>query len=71
MAVLVPKKEFEVCDFRMFCNTFNINSKKCAGDDGTDEELLIEELNKIKDDKWLINFIDNRNNGYFRLQLIE
>lgn len=70
MAVLIPKEEIEVDDFREFCDTFNIKSKKIAGEDGTDEELIIQELEKLDNENWLVNYIDDKIDGYFRLQLI-
>jgi hypothetical protein len=71
MAVIIPKKEFEVDDFRGFCLAFDIISNENAGENGTDEELILEELEKREGEKWIVNFIDNRIDGFFKLQLIE
>jgi hypothetical protein len=71
MAVLIPIEQFEISDFNEFCEIFKINSDKIAGDDGTDQELIIEELEKIYNKKFVVNFIDNRNDGYFRLQVFK
>lgn len=71
MSVLKPTKELEVKDYREFCNIFNIKLNKEAGKNGFDEELIARELENIPDQKWLINFIDDSRDGYFRLQLIE
>lgn len=71
MAVLIPSKIIEVDDFRDFCKKFNINTNIEAGIDDLDEVLITEELNKLDNENWLLNFIDNRIDGYFRLQLIE
>lgn len=71
MSVLKYIKEIEVSDFNEFCDVFEIETLLEAGNDGTDEELIIEELEKIENEKWVVNFIDNRIDGYFRLQLFE
>lgn len=63
--------EHLVNDFREFCDTFNIISNKEAGKDGSDEELIFEELEMIENQKWLINFVENKTDGYFKIQLIE
>lgn len=68
MPVLIPIEEIEVLDFKEFCSTFEIETLKIAGNDGTDEELIIEELNKIRDKKFVLNYIDNRIDGFFRIQ---
>jgi hypothetical protein len=70
MAVIIPKIEVKVEHFRDFCNQFNVQTDKIAGNDGYDIELIIEELNKIKDENWIVNFIDDRQDGYFKLQRI-
>lgn len=69
MAVLVPIKEIEVADFNEFCETFNIKTEAIAGNNGSDDELIIEELNKLENENWVVNFICDRMDGYFRLQL--
>lgn len=71
MAVLIPIKEIEVSDFNEFCKKFQIISSKIAGDDGTDEELIIRELNKISNKTFVLNFIDDSRDGYFRIQQFE
>lgn len=71
MTIIKPIKEIEFRDFKEFCYLFNINTNKIAGDDGTDEELILEEIEKFGNSKWLLNFIDNRFDGYFILQQIE
>ena len=68
MSVITPKHEVQVEGFREFCEYFKIKTKKRAGDDGYDLELIIEELNKIQNENWIVNFIDDRRDGYFRLQ---
>lgn len=70
MAIIKIKKELEVDDFRSFCNVFKIKTKLEAGPDGTDEELILEELKNNKSGKWVLNFIDNNRDGYFRLQMV-
>jgi hypothetical protein len=69
MAVLIPKEEIEVSDFNDFCFELNINSDYIAGEDGTDEELIIMELNKIKNKNYVLNYIDDNRDGYFRIQV--
>ena len=69
MALLIPIEQIEVSDFNEFCNLFNINSELIAGENGTDEELIIEELNKISNKNFVLNFIDDRIDGYFRIQV--
>jgi hypothetical protein len=71
MSVLIPIEEIEVSDFNDFCKKFEIKPLKIAGDDGTDEELIIEELNKIRDKKFVLNYIDNRIDGFFRIQVFQ
>ena len=71
MTIIKPLQEIECSDFREFCDYFNINTNKIAGDNGTDEELIIEEIEKITNQKWILNFINTKYDGYFRLQLIE
>lgn len=71
MAVLIPKEEFEVSDFNEFCSEFNINSDYIAGEDGTDEELIILELDKINKKNYVLNFIDDNRDGYFKIQEFE
>lgn len=71
MAVLLPITAKEVSDFKEFCAKFDINSKYIAGDDGTDEELIILELNKIHNKKFVLNFIEDRADGYFLIQVFE
>jgi hypothetical protein len=68
MAVLKLKSEIECSDFNEFCDLFEINSEFVAGENGTDEELILEELNKIKDTKFVLTFFDNKNGGYFKIQ---
>ena len=70
MAIIKPIKELIINDFNDFCNQFNISSNKIAGDDGCDEELIEKELSKIENQNWLLNFINDRNDGYFILQLL-
>ena len=71
MSIIIPIKDIKVSDFNDFCYDFKIISDKIAGDNGTDEELIIEELDKITNQKWLVNFVDDNRDGYFRLQLFE
>lgn len=71
MAVIYPNEEFKVSDFMDFCKCFNIFSLKIQGENGTDEELIIEELNKIKNKKYTVAFIDDKNDGYFKIQEFE
>lgn len=71
MPVINPTETIEVYDFSDFCDKFEIVSKYNVGDDGTDEELIVEELNKIKKMKFIINFIEDRADGYFRIQRFE
>ncbi|MDC1068730.1 hypothetical protein OAQ99_06200 [Candidatus Kapabacteria bacterium] len=71
MAVLLPISVTEVSGLDEFCAKFDINSKYIAGDDGTDEELIILELNKIYNKKFVLNFIEDRTDGYFLIQVFE
>ncbi|MDD2634948.1 MAG: hypothetical protein PHW82_05555 [Bacteroidales bacterium] len=72
MSVIIPLKEIEVDNFKEFCILFNIKTKKNAGNDGTDEELIIEELEKNKNENWIVNYIYNSSiDGYFKLQLLK
>ncbi|MCX6146130.1 MAG: hypothetical protein NTW25_02615 [Candidatus Kapabacteria bacterium] len=70
MSVIKVIKQIEVDDFRNFCDVFNIKTTMIAGDNGSDEELIIEELDKITNQKWVVNFINNNSDGYFRLQMM-
>ena len=71
MAVLLPIEEIEVSNYNEFCEKFQVNSKYCAGDDGTDEELITLELNKILKKNFILNFIEDRADGYFKIQVFE
>ena len=71
MSVLLPNEVIEVRDFNEFCDVFKIESNQNTCDDVVDEELIITELEKMVNQKWIVNFIDNKVNGYFRLQLFE
>ncbi len=71
MSVIKELKQIEVDDFKHFCEVFDINSLNKAGENGCDEELINEELDKIANEKWVVNFIDNNRDGYFRLQMFE
>lgn len=71
MAVVFPLKQIEFDSFIDFCRYFKIVSSKIVGLNGTDEELIIEELQKFNNERWIINFIDNKNEGYFILQQLE
>ena len=71
MAVIFPIEEIEVSDFNDFCEKFQIISSKIAGDDGNDEELILYELNKIFNKKFVLNFINDFREGYFRIQQFE
>ncbi len=71
MAIIIPKKEIIIFDFNDFCKKFNLKTKKNAGENGTDEELIIEELKNIKSEKWMVHFTNNKYDGYFTLFLIE
>jgi hypothetical protein len=71
MAVLTPIEVFEISDFREFCAKFDLNSKYVAGNDGTDEELIILELNKILKKKFVLNFIEDKTDGHFKIQVFE
>lgn len=71
MTLISPLKKIEVKSFIDFCEKFNIKSEEIAGDNGTDQELIESELNKILDKKWLINFFDDAEDGYFLCQQIK
>ena len=71
MAVIRSINEIKVSDFKNFCVYFGIKTNKKAGKDGFDEELILGELNKIPNEKWGLNFIDDSRDGYFLLQLFE
>jgi len=68
MTILIPIEEFEVSGYNEFCEMFKINSVLIAGNDGTDEELIYEELKKIPSKKFVLNFIDDKRDGYFKIQ---
>jgi len=67
MALIEPINEIKVSSFDEFCSVFDITTNMIAGDNGTDEELIKDELNKLNT-KWTINFIDTKEDGYFLLQ---
>jgi len=67
MTVIKPIKIIEVDHYKSFCEVFDIKTTKVAGINETDEELITEELNKIKNQNWIVNFIDNRKDGFFQL----
>ena len=62
-------KTIEVADFKEFLDEFDLYSDKVAGDDGTDEELIKEVLEDVSG-KWLVTFVDDGRDGFFRLFLI-
>jgi len=68
MSVITAIESIEVLDFEEFCEKFKIISKFNAGDDGTDEELIITELNNIENKNYIVNFIEDRTDGFFRIQ---
>lgn len=70
MALIKPIKQIKVGTFEEFCSVFNVTTHKIAGEFGTDEELIVEELNKDSKTSWLMNFIDTKQDGYFLLQQI-
>ena len=70
MSLVKPLKEVNVESFNDFCSKFNYKTDKVAGDDGYDIELIEEVLGQIPHEKWLVNFIEDREDGYFKLQLI-
>jgi hypothetical protein len=39
--------------------------KKVAGDDGTDEELIVDLLSKDPDNMYHVQFVDDNEDGYF------
>lgn len=71
MAVITPIEEIVVSNYKEFCEKFEIISESYAGVDGTDEELIILELNKILNKKFVLNFIEDRTDGYFKIQVFE
>ena len=71
MTLIKAIKKIKVDSFDEFCFYFNISTNVVAGDNGTDEELIEAELNKIPNTSWLINFINTRKDGYFLLQQIK
>lgn len=71
MSIINSLEKIKVSSFLEFCNVFDIKPIKEGGRDGFDEDLIKEELIKIPNQKWLLNFIDNRRDGYFLLQLLE
>ena len=68
MTLINPIKKIRITSFTEFCTIFNITTNLVAGDDGTDEELIINELNKFTNTKWIMNFVDTKEDGYFLLQ---
>ncbi|RKE94870.1 hypothetical protein [Ichthyenterobacterium magnum] len=70
MAIIKPNRVFRVNTFIEFCIKFKINSDLIAGENGTDEELIKEQLSTYNKNLWLINFINDRNDGFFLLQEI-
>ena len=71
MPSIKPIKEIIVNDFNHFCEKFKIKTSKIAGDNGCDDELIMEELDKISNQNWLVSFVDNNRDGYFKLILIK
>lgn len=71
MAVIKPIEMVKVFSFCDFCEKFNIISDKIAGNDGFDEDLIEEELQKRKNENWLISFVDDRNDEYFLLHKLK
>ena len=69
MAVIKPLNIFKVATFDDFCIQFKISSNIVAGENETDEELIAHQL-ETYNNRWLINFIEDRNDGYFLLQEI-
>jgi hypothetical protein len=68
--ILNKIKTIQVGGFSDFCHKFKIKTDKIAGDDGCDEELIEEELNKIKNQDWIVVYFEDSNVGYFELYLI-
>ena len=71
MALITPLKEINVAGFHEFCSSFNIKSDKKAGINGYDQELIEEEIGKLKNEKWIVNFIENNRDGFFHLIQID
>ncbi len=67
MTLIIPLNEVKVEGFDEFCNIFDIENVKKAGVDGSDQELIEDELHKLKKENWIVNFIENRRDGFFHL----
>jgi hypothetical protein len=69
MAHIKIIKEYKINDYDEFCKCFSLQQSENAGDNFTDEELIIKELHNL-DGKYILNFIDNDQDGYFLIQEI-
>ncbi len=68
MPIIEPVESITVRTFSDFCRVFSIKTKLKGGDDGFDEELIRDYLEKRDNYKWIINFIDDKCDGYFLIQ---
>lgn len=71
MAVIVPIRIVEVLNYREFCMEFDIKFIEADLEDNFQEELIIEKLDKIKDENWIVMFQDDNNEGFFKLLQLE
>ena len=70
MALIIPIKTIKIATFHEFCSYFKITTNLIAGDDGTDIELIEDELRKLPNTKWLVDFVDTNEDGYFLIKQI-
>jgi hypothetical protein len=68
MSILIPIEEIDVVDFKDFCSVFKIYSNSIEYFQEVDEILIIKELNKISDFNFVLNYINNKSGGFFRIQ---
>lgn len=67
MAIIESVESFAVISFNEFCEVFSYKTKLKGGEDGFDEELIRDYLEK-DNQNWIINFIENKYDGYFLIQ---
>lgn len=71
MAVIIPKRIVKVLNYREFCLEFDIEFKETDIEDVFEEEVIIKKLDKIKNEKWIVIFQDDNNEGSFKLLQID
>lgn len=69
MALIRPQQVYIVNSYYDFWQEFfGGNTPKEAGEDGTDQELIEEVLQQMKDAEYTCLFVDDRRDGYFVIQ---